>query len=102
MRNADTGSLKIDGMDIGKIALSNLRTSISFIPQDPSIFSETVRANLDPIGSYSDEALWNTLERVQMKKVFENLPGKLDYQLAEEGANEWLKCFHENNHFISG
>ena len=90
MRNADSGSIKIDGINIGKIALSNLRTSISFIPQDPSIFSETVRANLDPIGNYSDEALWNTLERVQMKKVFHNLPGQLDYKLAEEGANERL------------
>ena len=52
-----------------------------------SIFSETVRGNLDPIGLYSDARLWSTLKKVQLKHVVENYPEKLDFKLADEGAN---------------
>ena len=54
MRNAEEGKVTIGEKEIGKIGLSHLRSSISIIPQDPSIFSETIRGNLDPIGAYSD------------------------------------------------
>ena len=87
MRNASAGHIKIGEKIIGEIELSHLRSSISIIPQDPSIFSETVRGNLDPIGLYSDETLWSTLKKVQLKHVVENYPEKLDFKLAEEGAN---------------
>ena len=53
--NIFLGKICIDNKNIDDIALSRLRTSLSTIPQDPSIFSETVRKNLDPKGNYDDE-----------------------------------------------
>ena len=88
------GKICIDNKNIDDIALSRLRTSLSTIPQDPSIFSETVRKNLDPKGNYEDEKLWQILEKVQLKPVFEATIEKLDYKLAEEGANERFKIMN--------
>ena len=82
-----SGQICIDEMSIDNIPLSKLRSSLSTIPQDPSIFSETVRKNLDPKGEYDDEKLWEVLEKVQLKPVFEKTGGKLHYELREEGAN---------------
>ena len=85
------GKICIDEKNIDYIPLSRLRTSLSTIPQDPSIFSETVRKNLDLKGNYDDEKLWQILEKVQLKPVFQATMEKLDYKLAEEGANERFK-----------
>ena len=84
------GSIKFDGKNIGEIPLSQLRSSISIIPQEPIIFSETVRKNLDPTGKYSDENLWSVLQKVQLKNFIAEKSEKLDFQLAEQGAN--LRC----------
>ena len=92
--NIFLGKICIDNKNIDDIALSRLRTSLSTIPQDPSIFSETVRKNLDPKGNYDDEKLWQILEKVQLKPVFEATMEKLDYKLAEEGANERFKIIN--------
>lgn len=64
-----------------------MRSSISIIPQDPTIFSESVRQNLDPIQLYSDEVLWDVLRKVQLEPIIGSKTEKLDYLLAEEGAN---------------
>ena len=85
--NTSLGQICIDKTRIDDIPLSKLRSSLSTIPQDPSIFSENVRKNLDPKGEYDDEKLWDVLNKVQLKPVFENTEGKLDYELREEGAN---------------
>ena len=81
------GSIKFDGKNIGEIPLSQLRSSISIIPQEPIIFSETVRKNLDPTGKYSDDNLWSVLQKVQLKNFIAEKSEKLDFQLAEQGAN---------------
>jgi len=69
------------------IPLSCLRSSISIIPQDPTIFSESVRQNLDPIQLYTDDILWDVLRKVQLEPIITAKMAKLDYMLAEEGAN---------------
>ena len=84
---ANSGSIKFDGKNIGDIPLSELRSSISIIPQEPIIFSETVRKNLDPTEKYSDEKLWSVLEKVQLKSFISEKIEKLDYMLSEQGAN---------------
>uniref|UniRef100_A0A3P8TKI0 Multidrug resistance-associated protein 4 n=1 Tax=Amphiprion percula TaxID=161767 RepID=A0A3P8TKI0_AMPPE len=81
------GKISIDGVVTSEIGLHDLRKRMSIIPQDPVLFADTVRKNLDPFNQHSDEDLWKALEEVQLKSVVEELPGKLETVLAESGSN---------------
>ena len=83
----DGGAIDIDGIDTSTIGTSTLRLNLSIIPQDPVIFSNTVRYNLDPFGYSSDKELWETLKKVQMDAVVSALPSGLDEAVAEGGEN---------------
>ncbi|KAK2865083.1 hypothetical protein FQN49_003931, partial [Arthroderma sp. PD_2] len=63
---ARSGSIHIDGIDVSKIKLEHLRSRLAIIPQDPVLFSGTIRSNLDPFDQYSDSELQNALERVHL------------------------------------
>ncbi|KIO14750.1 hypothetical protein M404DRAFT_120129 [Pisolithus tinctorius Marx 270] len=58
-----SGSIVLDGIDISTLGLKDLRTRISIIPQDPLLFSGTIRSNLDPFSKYDDAKLWDALRR---------------------------------------
>lgn len=58
------GVIKIDEININSIGLHKLRDNISVIPQEPVLFSGTLRYNLDPFSSCDDDTLWTALERV--------------------------------------
>ncbi|XP_072433976.1 ATP-binding cassette sub-family C member 4 isoform X3 [Chiloscyllium punctatum] len=81
------GKIIIDGIVTSELGLHDLRNSMSIIPQDPVLFTGTVRKNLDPFDNHTDEALWNALEEVQLKEVIEELPNKMMTELAEAGSN---------------
>lgn len=78
------GSITIDKENINDIALETLRSRISLIPQDPVLFSGTIRDNLDPFRQYSDKELWKVLEEVNLKDVVLNLELKIS-----EGGNSF-------------
>jgi ATP-binding cassette subfamily C (CFTR/MRP) protein 5 len=81
------GSIIIDGIDITTIGLDDLRSKLAIIPQDPVLFIGSIRTNLDPFNQYSDADLWETLEKVHLKKLVEELPGKLESSVSENGEN---------------
>ncbi|KAI1209695.1 putative ATP-binding cassette transporter protein [Annulohypoxylon truncatum] len=69
---ARSGSIHIDGLDISKIKLHDLRSRLAIIPQDPVLFSGTVRSNLDPFDNHTDAELFDSLARVHLISEEEN------------------------------
>uniref|UniRef100_A0A8D3DQQ0 Multidrug resistance-associated protein 4 n=1 Tax=Scophthalmus maximus TaxID=52904 RepID=A0A8D3DQQ0_SCOMX len=81
------GRIIIDDFLTSSLGLHTLRQRMSIIPQDPVLFTGTMRKNLDPFRQHTDEDLWNALQEVQMKAVVEELPNKLETVLTESGSN---------------
>ncbi|XP_031148395.1 multidrug resistance-associated protein 1 isoform X2 [Sander lucioperca] len=84
---AAEGHIFIDGVDIAQLGLHELRSRITIIPQDPVLFSGSLRMNLDPFDSYSDEAVWRALEYSHLKSFVSGLPNKLNHECSEGGEN---------------
>ncbi|CAH2036088.1 unnamed protein product [Thlaspi arvense] len=81
------GRIIIDGIDICTLGLHDLRSRFGIIPQEPVLFEGTVRSNIDPTDQYSDEEIWKSLERCQLKDVVATKPEKLDSLVVDSGEN---------------
>jgi ATP-binding cassette subfamily C (CFTR/MRP) protein 2 len=84
---ADRGSILIDGIDISKLGLHELRSRLSIIPQEPTLFDGTVRSNIDPLGEHTDSEIWESLEGCQLAEVVHETEKKLDSPVEENGEN---------------
>uniref|UniRef100_A0A8B9CRZ8 Multidrug resistance-associated protein 1 n=1 Tax=Anser brachyrhynchus TaxID=132585 RepID=A0A8B9CRZ8_9AVES len=87
INEAAEGEIIIDGINIAKIGLHDLRFRVTIIPQDPILFSGSLRMNLDPFDQHSDEDIWRSLELAHLKNFVSALPDKLNHECAEGGEN---------------
>ncbi|XP_028989328.1 ATP-binding cassette sub-family C member 3 isoform X2 [Betta splendens] len=84
---AASGEITIDNVKIAEIGLHDLRSKLTIIPQEPVLFSGTLRMNLDPFEKYSDEEVWKALEHSHLHRFVSNHPAKLELECSEGGEN---------------
>ncbi|WP_161597628.1 ABC transporter ATP-binding protein [Fluviispira multicolorata] len=82
-----TGRILIDGIDITQLPLEEARSAFAIVPQEPHLFSGTLKYNLDRTGKYTEDQMWEALKEVQLKDYIETLPNRLNYILTERGHN---------------
>jgi ABC-type multidrug transport system fused ATPase/permease subunit len=79
--------ITVDGVDVLRVGLRDLRSKLGIIPQNPVLFSGTIRSNIDPFDNYSDEQIWSALRRCGMAGAVEEMPEGLKAPVAEYGDN---------------
>ncbi|XP_076451201.1 multidrug resistance-associated protein 1-like [Babylonia areolata] len=82
-----TGTITIDGLDAASLVLRDLRSRLTVLPQDPVLFSGSLRMNLDPFGNFSDRELWDSLRLAHLLPFVRNQPQGLEYECGEGGRN---------------
>ncbi len=82
-----SGQIIIDGIDISFLSLHKLRSSITVIPQDPILFSGSLRYNIDPMRQYSDHQILQVLNDVKLSQFYSSLSEGLDYEIVGNGDN---------------
>ncbi|CAP23114.2 Protein CBR-MRP-4 [Caenorhabditis briggsae] len=84
---AAEGQIIVDGINLAEIGLHDLRSNLTIIPQDPVLFSGSLRFNLDPFHHYTDDDIWKSLEQANLKDFATAHHEKLDYMITEGGDN---------------
>lgn len=84
--NLESGKIIIDGLELNKLKLKDLRSNISVIPQDPVLFVGTIRYNLDPFNQYDDVQLWKALESTHVKDAVRLIYRTFAYEISNENT----------------
>ncbi|RLN06220.1 hypothetical protein BBJ28_00017071 [Nothophytophthora sp. Chile5] len=82
-----SGTITIDDIDIERVRLCDLRRTLAIIPQDPVLYSGSLRSNLDPFGEYTDAAIWSVLHQVHLAGALTKWGAGLDFVVSEQGDN---------------
>ncbi|XP_066497851.1 ATP-binding cassette sub-family C member 2 [Hoplias malabaricus] len=90
---ASYGSILIDGVNIASVGLQVLRSRLHLIPQEPVLFSGSLRAQVDPFARYSDAQVWQVLELCQLKEKAQQLQGQLLHPLQPSCSSSTHSCF---------
>ncbi|KAJ2088988.1 hypothetical protein IW138_003829 [Coemansia sp. RSA 986] len=85
---ASKGRIVLDGVDISKIGLEDLRRNVTIIPQDPVLFNGTIRFNLDPFDEHPDELLWDALKRTHLVRERESQTTSTAASITEGASDE--------------
>ncbi|KAI7824477.1 P-loop containing nucleoside triphosphate hydrolase protein [Kickxella alabastrina] len=87
-----SGQIVVDGVDISKMGLQDLRSRIAIIPQDPVLFAGTIRDNLDPSNKYTDDEVWAAIRVGQVSDLLET-PTGIYIEKNDEYSNEgpWVE-----------
>ncbi|XP_050230621.2 uncharacterized protein LOC126679597 [Mercurialis annua] len=81
------GKIVIDGLNIATIGLHDLRSRFAIIPQDPTLFVGSIRYNLDPLLPYTDQEIWEVLDKCHLRAAIQEKEEGLNSQVAQDGSN---------------
>ncbi|XP_064621093.1 multidrug resistance-associated protein 1-like [Lineus longissimus] len=81
------GTITVDDWNITDLGLHDLRSKLTIIPQDPVLFSGTLRMNLDPQDLYTDVEIWSSLELSNLKDFVAGQERRLGFICTEGGEN---------------
>lgn len=81
------GSILVDDLDISEMSIETLRARITVIPQDPTMFTGTLRFNLDPENKATDEDILHLIKDAQLQSLIDNNPKGLEQEITENGSN---------------
>jgi ABC-type multidrug transport system fused ATPase/permease subunit len=88
MFELDKGTIRVDGVDVASLALRKLRPSLSIIPQEPVVWSGTVRTNLDPFNEFPDTDLWEVIKKAGLEDQVKSAGG-IDGKVDGTGGQAW-------------